>query len=235
MRSHPARWLGPWRAFTLTGALLLALALLAAEAWARPEGKRYTLGLGVAGTRVAGGLDGQSVVTDGNISGLSAYLGKLDNGNGSLLMGGLTLTPNMALELLLFSTQHDATHVDLPGETLSAHAGSLLGAVRLMLPLGEDVELFGRLGAGPVVVGYDDNARLSPNPSALSSALTGLSIAAGGGVAVFFDPLGLELGVLQQRARLSEITAAQQTVASFHSVYVNLTTVMLTLTMHFKL
>lgn len=217
----------------LVAALALSLVLPATPARARPAGKPITLGMGVAATRAAGGLDGQRVVTESGGSGLTSYLGKLDNGHGSLLMGGMTLTPSMALELLLLSTRHDARHESLPGETLPAHVGSLLGTVRLMLPLSEDFELFGRLGAGPVIVRYSDNTRLPPTSARFGAALSGLSIAAGGGVAMFFDPLGLELAVLQQRARLSEISAASNTMPSFRDTYINLGSVTLILTMHF--
>lgn len=223
------------RVVRLAVALLAAGLLLAAPAWGRPAGKPFSLGLGLAGTHVAGGLDGQRVVTNGGTGGVSSYLGKPGAGEGSLLTGGMTLSPTMGLELLLLSTRHHASHQSLPRETLHAHMGSLLGMVRMMLPVGEDVEVFGRLGAGPVLAGYSDGSRLGTSSGPLSAALSGLSLAAGGGITVFFGPLGLELAALEQRARLSEITAAQETVASFHNVYLNLGTVTLTLTVHFGL
>jgi len=215
-------------------ALLLAMVLPVRVAQARPEGKPLTLGFGIAGSRVTGDLDGATVIQHDPTNGPVSYLAKPDNGGGSMIFAGYNVTPHFGIEALLLGTRHIAKHDAFPGTDLNTHITSLLGTLRFMLPLGETFEAFGRVGLGPVAVNYTDNTLLPPNSTRLSSSMTGIGAAAGLGIAVFFDPLGLELAVLKERARLTELIAAEQAVPEFKDAYIGLGTVTLTLTMHFK-
>ncbi len=234
----PLRRRPPWLArplgiLLLASLALLALAMVPAAADARPSDK-YTLGIGLAGARIKGDLDGQAVASDDLTTGPNAYLAKPDEGGGMLLFGGLQFSRLLAVEVLSLSTRHDATHAAYPGVHFQSNVGSLLAALRVMGALGENVEVFGRVGAGTMGVVYADNTVLPPNALRLSSKLAGWELAAGGGLAVFFDPLGVELGLLHERGRLRHLSAAERTVDSFRQAYVTRNTVTLALTMHFR-
>jgi Outer membrane protein beta-barrel domain len=222
--------LRPWRvvgrrlarAGALLSALLLGALLLApAQAQARPEDQPWELGFGLAGSRIKGGLDGRTEVIGDPTAGPNSYLAKPDRGGGALLQVGRIVNPHFAIEGLLLSTRHDSTHESFPGRNFNVRIVSLLGSARFMLPLGERSELFGRVGLGPFSVRYEDNAQVPSSTLQFGTTLTGMSFAVGGGFAMFFDRIGFEVALLHERARLTDLTAAEHVVDSFNHVYVS--------------
>jgi hypothetical protein len=216
-----------------TAALLVLSVLVwaAAPAHARPKGT-FTLGLGLASQSVSGSLDGNKVYFADPVIGPFVAAGKLESGTGVNLLGGITLNDNLAVEAIVNTSKHDASHVGLPGVAMTANLASVLAAVRLMLPLGDSFELFGRGTLGVYTVKFDNNTQLPPNPTLIESTFSGTGLGIGGGIALFFDPLGLELGVLTQKAKLDSLSAGG-TDGSISGANLNVTTVNLTATVHF--
>jgi len=209
------------------GGLLLA----ASSAQARPD-KKLWLGLGAASSSVSGGLDGNQVFYADPTNGPFVYAGKPEKGSGLVISGGAVISKSLAAELQFISTNHDATHAGLPGQNLTLSISELLASLRLMVPLEDSMEVFGRAGLGIYAVGYDNNTQLPPNPTLISSSFGGAGLALGGGVAFFFDPLGLELAIMTQSASLDTLSAGG-TEGQISGTDLKQTTVTLTLTGHF--
>lgn len=218
-------------AVVLLGLTLVAAGLPVTEAEARPP-RRYSLGIGLASTSVAGDLDGSQTYMIDSTNGPIVWAGKPDRGGGVHVMGGIDFNPYVTLEGHLISTGHETTHDALPNEQPLANIGSIFAAGRLNLPLGDAFEVFGRLGIGGVTLNYEGNAELQPNPTRLNSSFSGVGYMGGAGIAMYFDPVGVELGVLRQQASLRNLTSADQTT-NIPALRLQLTTVTLTLVVHF--
>jgi len=105
---------------------------------------------------------------------------------------------------------HDSTNVLLPGENIPASLTSLVFAGRFMLPLGDTFEAMGRLGLGPTTLEYDQNTVLPGAALRLDSSFSGLGLVAGAGMALTFDPVGVELSFDRHQVRLSQVETADR-------------------------
>jgi hypothetical protein len=188
------------------GLLACAPGWLAPAAQAMPD-KKFTLGIGLIGSSIAGGDNGTTPIKIGDpTNGPDLYAGRLKNGGGIYLSGGIRWNPHVGGDLLLLSSAHEAVHDRLPNQTLNARLQTLLVALRVMAPVGETFEIFGRGGVGAYTIAYQQNAKLEPNPTFIDSELAGGGLAFGGGIAVHFEPLAVELSVLRHAARLNRAT-----------------------------
>ena len=211
--------------------VLCVLVWAASPAQARPKGK-FTLGAGLASQSVSGDLDGSRVYYADPAVGPYVYAGKLESGTGGLLMGGITVSDSIGVEGLLINTSHDASHVGLPGIGLTANVTGLLAGIRLMLPMGDAFELFGRGTAGIYTVKFDNNTELPPSPLLQESTFSGIGIGVGGGIAMFFDPIGLEIGALAQKGSLDNLSGGG-VEGSISSADLSIVTLTAILTVHF--
>jgi Outer membrane protein beta-barrel domain len=186
---------------------LCALLLAAAPLQARPKGKFY-LGAGVDGTRVSGDFsETQAPYAADPTNGPFVLPGKLDNGGGGTLLAGVVANDNVAIEGEILNSRNKASHELLPGVDLQARLSAVIASLRLMLPLGDSFELFGRAGLGAYVLHYDHNATLAGNPIITSSDFSGPGLALGGGLATFIDPFGFELGVTSHAIRFDKLSS----------------------------
>lgn len=216
---------------TVGAAAAVVLMVWAGAAQARPDGK-FALGFGLASRSVSGDLDGQRIFFADPTNGPFVHVGEPENGGGGTLMGAVQLNENVALEALLTSTTHDATHAALPGETFEATIATLMVGARMAANLGDAFDVFARLGVGPMVASYVDNTTLPPNPVRQDSDFSGLALGAGAGFAVYLDPFGFELGVARQSGRLDSLSAAG-TNGEISSLDVDLNTVTFIVSVHF--
>lgn len=219
------------RTLRSAGAVLAGCALLmllGGTVQARPD-KLFTVGLGATSNDVTSGPDGTTAY--GSSGAPLVLFAKPDAGYGLALLGGIAPWDYLGFEAMLLSSSHNATHSALPGETLDAMVGSLLAGVRVMLPLGDSFELFGRLGVGVYTLAYTKNA-IATDGSRQDSVFSGTGYATGGGFATFIDPMGIELGLLQQKATLDQVSVDSNDYG-IPETDLALTTVTLIVTVHF--
>jgi Outer membrane protein beta-barrel domain len=217
----------------LAWAAVVTWVLLAAQAaQAQQQSQRMlTLGIGTASSSVSGGLDGIGGFT--GPGGLAVYEGKPASGTGLVLLGGVQIKGNLGVEAQFISTTHDATHTLLPGQKMTATVSELLVNFRGSVPLGNSLDVFGRAGLGLYVVDYDHNTNVPPSPALTSSTFTGSGFVIGGGMDVFLDPMGLELGAMYQSAQLDSLSAGGVSGTLTPSVSLSQVTVTLTLVVRF--
>ena len=214
-------------------ALLACVLLLAApDAHARRNSK-FTVGLGAATNTVSGDFDGTSVYTSNPATGPNVYSAKLEKGSGPVVLGGIHINDSVGVDGLIIVTSHDGKSQApvLANQPLKATVTSLIVAMRLMAPMGDHFELFGRLGLGVLGLGIDKNTQLPPSTVFQSSNFSGTALVAGVGFALFFGEVGLEFGLLNQSGKLTSLSAAGQSGAIPDTTF-KLNTVMIALTGH---
>jgi hypothetical protein len=211
-------------------ALVVGLVVCAVPARAREH--RFYVGGGLTSVSVTGDLDGATALRSIDVGGPIVYPGRLEDGLGVALQGGLVLHRNIALELMLKGSSHDSSNVLLPGENLQASLTSMMFAGRFMLPLGDAFEAMGRLGLGPTTVEYDRNTVLPGAALRLNSAFSGLGLVAGAGMALTFDPIGVELSFDRHQVRLDQVETADRRYDLRNHRKLTVDTVNLILTVH---
>jgi hypothetical protein len=225
------------------GALGVALALgLLAAAWT--AGGRSALAkesayfsIGSASQSVGGDLDGlHSPYTDPD-TGLVYRLGSLGAGSGLAVSGGFGFTPYLGADLTYIRTTHAVTFKDTAGDGRSTVPDStlisyLVGA-RVIAPLAESLEVFGRLGLGGYQLTYHD-AVFSGTTSVGSSDLTGSGAFYGVGAELILGTVGLEVSYLAQQVRFDR---AQHDPSKFNlkpTLSVPISTTTVSLVYHFN-
>ncbi len=220
---------GAWRCLALLACVFL---LAATEAQARRNGK-FTVGIGGASNTVSGDFDGTEVYSSNLATGPNVYSAKLEKGTGPVVLGGAHINDSIGVDGLIIATSHDARSQApvLANQPLKATVTSLVVAMRVMAPLGEHAELFGRLGLGVLGLSIDKNTELPPSTVFQSSSFSGSALVAGVGFALFFGELGLEFGLLSQNGKLTSLAAAGQS-GSIPDTRFKLNTAMIVLTGH---
>ncbi len=183
--------------------LAILLAISAAHAAQAREGIYVTVG--AAGQSISGDLERSQRISGGAGIG-ELRVGKPDAGNGFAVGGGFGLSRNLTLDLLLAVTKHDTlfdegTDPPLAGE---AKLTSVLVSVKLVAPVGELLEFFGRVGLGGYELEYEQIN--FPGDVAVDDArFSGRGGALGIGVEVIFNSWGLEFAYTQHRASLDSV------------------------------
>ncbi len=182
--------------------LAILLAISAAHAAQAREGVYFTVG--AAGQSISGDLERSQRISGG--AGMELRVGKPDAGNGFAVGGGYGLSRNLTLDLLVVVTRHDALFDEGTGAPLSQDATltAVLAGIKLVAPLGDVLEFFGRIGLGGYELEYEQIN--FPDGVAVDDArFSGRGGALGIGVEVIFDSWGLEFAYTQHRASLDSV------------------------------
>ena len=188
--------------------LAILLGIGAAHAAQAREGIYVTVG--AAGQSISGDLERSQRIQ--RIPGVAMSdelrAGKPDAGNGFAVGGGFGLSRNLTLDLLVVVTRHDALFDEGTGAPLSQEATltAVLAGIKLVAPLGDVLELFGRIGLGGYELEYDQINFPSSGGAAVDDArFSGRGGALGLGVEVIFDSWGLEFSYTHHRASLDSV------------------------------
>ncbi len=187
----------------LLAALVLAGALFLPRAQAR-EG--FYFALGPARQSVGGDLSGNTVIA--NFDGSNeARLGELEAGGGFAFGGGYGFTANVALDLLMTNTLHDAAFGPPGAQTpQEADLTAVLFGARLVLPAADDLELFGRIGLGGYELIYEGaNFSTASGLPVDKVRLNGRGFGAGVGAEFLLGNLGFELALTRHALEFDTI------------------------------
>lgn len=225
-RRPSTRW--PGGVITLV-ALIALMAFDPSESQAR-EG--LYLGFGLAQQDLGGDLTGNSTLQNADGS-HEARLGAPDAGQGVSMAGGYGLTEIIAVEFHLSITQHDA--VFGPATQQEAELTSAFFGVRLNLPVGDQLELFGKVGFGGYELVFEQANFLTGGNSPQDKVrLSGSGFGAGIGVAVRLGGFGVELGAVRQTVEFDTIESLNFPAEFSPALSVDVTTISLLLTFHFQ-
>ncbi|MCH7478621.1 MAG: outer membrane beta-barrel protein [SAR324 cluster bacterium] len=197
---------------------LLAIAFFLVAVWPAVSNGRegFYLGAGGASQSVSGDLDGTKNFSDssGNVLILA---GKPESGSGIAILIGFGFNENIAFEYLFTSTSHASTHSFIKGDnTSNATLTAALFGARVTLPVGESLEIFGRLGLGVYSAEFETFALsgrvVAPGVFLISSRssaeFSGSGLGLGLGVEFFLGSLGIEAGATIHNADFDEATGA---------------------------
>ncbi len=191
------------RAVIQTCLLAILLAISAAHAAQAREGVYVTVG--AAGQSISGDLERLPPISGGAGIG-ELRVGKPDAGNGFAVGGGFGLSRNLTLDLLLAVTKHDTLFDEGTDPPLAGKAKltSVLVSVKLVAPVGELLEFYGRVGLGGYELEYEQIN--FPGDVAVDDArFSGRGGALGIGVEVIFDSWGLEFAYTHHRVSLDSV------------------------------
>lgn len=183
--------------------LAILLAISAAHAAQAREGVYFTVG--AAGQSISGDLERSQRISGGAGIG-ELRVGKPDAGNGFAVGAGFGLSRNLTLDLLLAVTKHDTLFDEGTDPPLAGQAKltSVLVSAKLVAPVGELLEFFGRVGLGGYELEYEQIN--FPDGVAVDDArFSGRGGALGLGVEVIFDSWGLEFAYTRHRASLDSV------------------------------
>ncbi len=214
---------------------MAALLLFAAAAAPLQAREKIYLGAGIVRASASGDFDGilRFEPRDDPVNGPFVHPGKLEDGGGLTLLGGVMVLDWLGLELELDATRHDSTHTLLLGERIDADLFSLIAAVRFLGAITDSWEVFGRIGLGGHTLSYENNTTLGNNPIRLDSELSGGGFMAGVGTAILFGPVGIELSVSRHEVTFTSLDTADDT-GDIPDTDMSFTKVSLTLFAHFS-
>ena len=222
---------------------LLATTFFLVAVWpAVSDGREgFYLGAGGASQSVSGDLDGTKSFSDS--SGTVVILpGKPESGTGTAVEIGYGFNQNFALEYLFTSTSHSSTHSFIRGDnTSNATLTAALFGARVTLPVGESLEIFGRLGLGVYSAEFETFALsgrvVAPGvfliSSRTSTEFNGSGLGFGVGAEFFLGSLGIEAGATIHNADLDEATGAGTGGTLPSALSTTITTVNLIIAYHF--
>jgi len=204
-REPQARGKGNFPTFLAVLALLLGCLFAGAGATQAREG--FYVELGAVNHSIQGDLQDSPSQADDKGSG-EAHLGAPETGSGFIVGGGYGFTPNLALDIQLGITAHDANYAPAGGigedQTATLRAGA--AGLRLTFPLGPVIDVFGRLGVGGYELVYRDaNVRNSDGKPVGDVRLLGSGTALSAGLEWLLGSWGVALVITRHEAQLTSV------------------------------
>ena len=217
-------------------ALAVLLGGLAEFSPAQAREKMIFVGGGFSNSKLSGGLNENVppiLPTNDSVNGPIVYGTNFESGGGFAFQVGFVPSRFIGVEVLLTATSHDATNAfQFPGERLDAALAAQIVALRLMLPLGDSFEIFGRAGFGAYGLAILKNVVFPGRFFREDSTFSGTGRATGGGVFFTLGRVGIEVGVTTHDVTFDEVETDGITY-SIPDIDMTVTTTNLLITAHF--